>query len=229
MGAHPPEPPPGLVVTIAWDLGEHAGGVEPLADALEGSTFVSGAGGPVVARRFGPIERAEDPGPWPSRYPTARGVVVVPAFTGLGSPWWDQRARGTITGITRGAGRAQIARATVEAMAFQVRDMVDAVAAAGQEVAALRADGGAAAMGLLLQLQADQVGCPVARPRSLESTASGQPPWPGWPPGCGILGPTGRTLEVGRRTRPERRRLLAEAGHEAWRRALDRARHWASD
>ena len=98
----------------------------------------------------------------------------MPALTGLGSPWWDPAARGIITGITRGAGRAQMARACVEAMAFQVRDMTDAMrAASAYPLSALRADGGAAAMDLLLQLQAEQSRMPVARPRSTESTALG--------------------------------------------------------
>ncbi len=98
----------------------------------------------------------------------------MPALTGLGSPWWDPTARGIVTGLTRGAGRAQIARACVEAMAFQVRDMTDAMAAAcSYPLSALRADGGAAAMDLLLQLQAEQSRMTVARPRSLESTALG--------------------------------------------------------
>ena len=100
------------------------------------------------------------------RCPTPAASYVVPAFTGLGSPWWDPYARGTIVGISRGVTRAHLARAVVEAMAFQTRDVVDAmVAASGRAVAELRVDGGAAVMDLLLQLQADQLGVTVRRPR----------------------------------------------------------------
>jgi glycerol kinase len=106
--------------------------------------------------------------------PDTQGVYIVPAFTGLGSPYWDPYARGTIVGLTRGAGRAHLARAIVEAMAYQTRDVVDAMcAAAGREVTALRADGGASVMNLLLQLQADQLQVPVARPTVQETTALG--------------------------------------------------------
>ncbi len=98
----------------------------------------------------------------------------MPAFTGLGSPWWDPYARGTLLGFTRGAGRAHLARAVVEAMAYQTRDVVDAMtAAAGQPLAELRVDGGASVMDLLLQLQADQLGVPVVRATVVETTALG--------------------------------------------------------
>jgi glycerol kinase len=119
------------------------------------------------------IEQAADAGPLAESVPDSGGVSVVPAFTGLGSPWWDPDARGAITGITRGSGVAQLARAVVESLAFSVRAMVDAMVAATGELAVLRVDGGAAAMDLLLALQADQVRVPVARPRSTESTALG--------------------------------------------------------
>ena len=98
----------------------------------------------------------------------------MPAFTGLGSPWWDPYARGTMVGITRGTGRAHLARATLESIAFQTRDVVEAMSrASGDAVTALRADGGASANDLLLQLQADQLQVPVQRPVVQETTALG--------------------------------------------------------
>ena len=101
-------------------------------------------------------------------------MYIVPAFTGLGSPYWDPYARGTIVGLTRGTGRAHLARAVVEAMTYQTRDVVEAMErASGRERVALRADGGAAVMDLLLQLQADQLQVPVARPTIAETTALG--------------------------------------------------------
>src|SRR5450631_3756908 len=104
---------------------------------------------------------------------TTEGVYVVPAFTGLGGPWWDPYARGTITGLTRGVGAAHIARAVIEAMAYQVRDVVDAMKDVGTELAALRVDGGAAVLDMLLQIQADQLRVPVSRPTTTETTALG--------------------------------------------------------
>ena len=163
----------GLLTTIAWDLGTHGGETGPVAYALEGSTFVSGAAVQWLRDGLGLISAADELEGLAASVADSGGVSFVPAFTGLGSPRWDPRARGTVTGITRGSGRGQLARALVEAMAFQVRDMVDAMSAAGRPVSGLRADGGASAMDLLLQLQADQVRVPVARPRSVESTALG--------------------------------------------------------
>src|ERR1700685_3832279 len=102
------------------------------------------------------MEEAAGIGPLAGEVADSEGVYVVPAFTGLGSPWWDPYARGTITGLTRGVGAAHVARAVVEAMAFQARDVLDAMTAAGAPLQALRVDGGASVMDLLLQLQADQ-------------------------------------------------------------------------
>src|SRR6201999_2042405 len=116
------------------------------------------------------IAEAPETGPLAESVPDTGGVVLVPAFTGLGSPWWDPHARGTIVGLTRGVTRAHLARAAVEAMAFQTRDVVESMAtASGRTVAELRVDGGAAVMPLLLRLQADQLGVAVTRPKSTET------------------------------------------------------------
>src|SRR5258708_5127252 len=123
---------------------------------------------------LGVISAAAEVGPLAASIPHTDGVYLVPAFAGLGSPWWDPYARGTIVGLTRGTGRAHLARAVIEAMAFSTRDVVDAMSAAsGRQVTALRADGGASVMDLLLQLQADQLQVPVSRPRLQETTALG--------------------------------------------------------
>ena len=175
VGPERPPAPDGLTVSCAWDLGAHAPAAHGrVAYALEGSAFVSGAAIQWLRDGLGIIASAAEVGPLAASVPDSGGVTFVPALTGLGSPWWDPQACGIVTGLTRGAGRAQIARACVEAMAFQVRDMTDAMAAASPHpLSALRADGGAAAMDLLLELQAEQSRMPVARPRSLESTALG--------------------------------------------------------
>ena len=169
VGESCPKPSSGMLTTVAWDLGSGT-----LTYALEGAIFVTGAAIQWLRDGLKIIERASDVGPLAESVADSGGVVVVPAFTGLGSPWWDPRARGSIFGITRGTTRAHIARAVVESIVFQVRDVSDAMAAAsGVKLTNLRVDGGAAVMDLMLQLQADHLGCNVVRPRELETTALG--------------------------------------------------------
>jgi len=225
-----PPAPEGLTVSCAWDLGAHApASPGPVAYALEGSAFVSGAAIQWLRDGLGIIDAAADVGPLAASVPDSGGVTFVPALTGLGSPWWDPGARGIITGLTRGAGRGQIARACVEAMAFQVRDMTDAMAAASTHpLSALRADGGAATMDLLLQLQAEQSRMPVARPRALESTALGaatvaglaEGVWSSWNELAGLW-------EAERVFEPELPAELADAAHAVWRRAVEKSMGWA--
>ncbi len=226
-----PAPHDGLLTTVAWDLGGHESrpGHADVAYALEGSTFVAGAAVQWLRDALGIVERSEDLGPLAASVPDSSGVVVVPAFTGLGSPWWDPHARGIVTGITRGVGRAHLARAVVEAMAFGVRDMVDAVAdALGVPVPQLRADGGASAMDLLLQLQADQLQRPVVRSRCIESTALGAAMLAGRAEGV-----WGSVEELAARWEPDLEcvpavgREHADLAHVAWLRAVERARGWA--
>ncbi len=227
-GARPPAPPDGLLATVAWDLGSH-GGAEPLSYALEGSAFVSGAAIQWLRDGLGVISDAAEVGPLAASVPDAGGVTFVPAFTGLGSPWWDPEARGTVTGITRGSTTAHLARATVEAIAFQVRDILDAMATAtGRPLGAVRADGGASAMDLLLQMQADQCQVTVARPSMTESTALGAATLAGLAEGV-----WGSTAEIARHWRldaefaPSLERALADVPYAGWLRAVERARGWA--
>jgi glycerol kinase len=229
-GPDRPPPPDGLVVSCAWDLGAHAGADRaPVAYALEGSAFVSGAAIQWLRDGLGIIGAAAEVGPLAASVPDSGGVVFVPALTGLGSPWWDPNARGIVTGLTRGAGRAQIARATVEAMAFQVRDMTDAMAAASASpLSLLRADGGAAAMDLLLELQAEQSRIPVARPRSLESTALGAATVAGLAEGVwSSLADLAARWQADTLFEPQLPAELADANHAAWRRSVDKAMGWA--
>ncbi len=230
-GSSAPAPHEGLLTTIAWDLGGHESrpGREDVAYALEGSTFVAGAAIQWLRDALGLIERSEDIGPLAASVSDAGGVVVVPAFTGLGSPWWDPHARGVVTGITRGAGRAQLARAVVEAMAFGVRDMaVAATLALGAPIPQLRADGGASAMELLLQLQADQLQVPVVRPRCIESTALGAAALAGLAEGVwGDVDEVVAGWEPDVECVPSVDRAIADLGHAAWLRAVERARRWA--
>jgi glycerol kinase len=228
-GSDRPDAPDGLIVSVAWDLHTYAGSRPAISYALEGSTFVSGAAIQWLRDGLGLIGAAPEIGPLAESVPDSGGVTFVPALTGLGSPWWDPTARGIITGITRGAGRAQIARACVEAMAFQVRDMTDAMAAASaHHLSTLRADGGAAAMDLLLQLQAEQSRMPVARPRSLESTALGAATLAGLAEGMwGSLDDLAALWSASATFEPELPVELTDAVYAVWRRAVERAQGWA--
>ncbi len=158
----------GLLTTVAWRIGEQ------VAYALEGSVFIAGAA--VQWLRDG-LEMIGDSGEieaLAASVPSSEGVVFVPALAGLGAPHWNPEARGTITGLTRGTTRAHLARAALEGIAFQVRDVVEAMRAdAGDDVAFLRVDGGAAQNGLLLQFQADILSVELHRPKVLETTALG--------------------------------------------------------
>ncbi len=229
-GAERPPAPDGLTVSCAWDLGNHADpALGRVAYALEGSAFVSGAAIQWLRDGLGIIAAATEVGPLAASVPDSGGVTFVPALTGLGSPWWDPQARGLITGLTRGAGRAQLARACVEGMAFQVRDMTDAMAAASpRPLSALRADGGAAAMDLLLELQTEQSRMPVARPRSLESTALGAATVAGLAEGVwSSLSELAGLWEPEATFEPQLPAELADAMHAVWRRAVERSMGWA--
>jgi glycerol kinase len=230
VGETCPEPVEGLLTTVAWTL--ERGGSAPVTQyALEGAIFVTGAAVQWLRDGLGIIERAAEVGPLAATVESTDGVVLVPAFTGLGSPWWDPYARGTVVGITRGTGRAQIARAAVEAMAYQTRDVVAAMtAAAGTPLTALRVDGGASVMALLLQLQADQLGVPVARPVVQETTALGAAYLAGlaegfWTSLDEITDNWVLDVEVA----PTDDRTAADAAYEQWIRAVERSRRWATD
>ena len=209
----------GLVTTVAWDLGEFG----PATYALEGSAFVAGAAVQWLRDELGFIASSEDLEPLALSVENSGGVQIVPAFTGLGSPFWRSDARGSVTGLSRGVGRGQIARALVEALAYQVRAMTDAFKGAGVNLAELRCDGGAAAMDLLMQLQATNSRVPVVRSRSLEATARGAATLAGLEIGLfGSLEDLGRLWEFDRRFEPEEP-LFVDAGYAAWCRAVERA------
>jgi glycerol kinase len=225
VGTVCPDPVEGLLTTVAWTIDGQPGATY----ALEGAIFVTGAAVQWLRDGLGLIEDSADIGPLAATSDDAGGVVIVPAFTGLGSPWWDPYARGTILGITRGTSPAHLARAVVEAMAYQTRDVVDAMSAAsGQTVAELRADGGASTMDLLLQIQADQLQVPVARPVVQETTALGAAYIAGLAEGVwSSPEELASRWTLDRRFEPRLPRPEADAAHARWRRAVDRARGWA--
>jgi glycerol kinase len=158
----------GLIATCAAQTGE------ALEYALEGSVFIAGAVVQWLRDGLGLIRQASDIEALAASVPDAGGVVFVPAFAGLGAPHWNPHVRGTLAGLTRGTGAAHIARAALEAIAFQSAELVQAMAAdCGRPLAELRVDGGATANKLLMQFQADLLGVPVIRPRIQETTALG--------------------------------------------------------
>ncbi|HEY2141046.1 MAG TPA: glycerol kinase GlpK [Solirubrobacteraceae bacterium] len=167
-GFTPPEPPPGLLATVAWGIGGAR------AYALEASIFVTGAAVQWLRDGLRVIERADETESLAASLQGNDGVYFVPALTGLGSPHWDPHARGTIVGLTQGTGRAHLARATLEAIAYQTLDAVRAMElACGQPLDELRADGGATANGWLMQFQADVLGTPVVLGETPQMTALG--------------------------------------------------------
>ncbi len=223
VGATCPPPTEGMLTTVAWQLADGT-----VAYALEGAIFITGAAIQWLRDGLGLISSAAEIGPLAASSPDNGGVYVVPAFAGLGSPWWDPYARGTIVGITRGTTKAHLARAVVEAMAYQTRDVVEAMAAAsGTTLAALRVDGGASVMDMLLQMQADQLGVTVQRPIDQETTALGAAYLAGlaegvWPSVAAI----NERWQIDATFEPEPDRTVADLGHDTWLRAVERSRGW---
>jgi glycerol kinase len=215
------QPVEGLLTSVAWVLERPAA----IAYALEGAIFATGSAIQWLRDGLGIIGAAAETGPLAASIDDSEGVYLVPAFTGLGSPWWDPYARGTIVGLTRGTGRAHLARAVVEAMAYQTRDVVEAMSAgSGHTITSLRADGGASVMDLLLQLQADQLQVPVARPRIQETTALGAAYLAGLAEGVwGSLEELSDQWAIDVELTPKSN---GDAKYEAWRRAVERSRGW---
>jgi len=223
VGDRCPDPAEGLLTTIAWTLADGT-----TSYALEGAIFVTGAAVQWLRDGLGVIAASAEVGPLAASVPDTGGAYLVPAFTGLGSPWWDPYARGTMLGITRGTTRAHLARAVVEAMAYQTRDAVTAMtAASGTPLAGLRVDGGASAMDLLLQLQADQLGVTVRRPVDQETTALGAAYLAGLAEGVWTQQELLERWALDAEFVPTADRVVADALHTGWLRAVERSRGWA--
>lgn len=228
VGPTPPEPVEGLLTTVAWLL-ESAAGPVP-AYALEGAIFATGATVQWLRDGLGIIEEASELEALAAGCSSTGGVYLVPAFAGLGSPHWDPGARGTIVGLTRGTGRPELARAAIEAMVYQTRDVVEAMTAAtGVELRSLRVDGGASAMDSMLQLQADHLAVPVQRPRVQEATALGAAYLAGlaagvWPSTEEI----GELWELDRAFQPGTSTTAVDAAYADWQRAVERSKRWTT-
>ncbi|MEX2236079.1 MAG: glycerol kinase GlpK [Dehalococcoidia bacterium] len=197
--------------------------------ALEGSIFVTGSAVQWLRDELGLIKSASDIEALAASVPDSGGVSVVPAFTGLGAPHWDPTARGTILGLTRGSGAGHIARATLEAIALQVCDVIELMEKeSGAALKELRVDGGASANNLLMQIQADLLGKPVVRPQYVETTALGAAYLAGLAAGCwASIDELRGYWKVDARFEPQMSESQRAAMRETWRRAVERSLHWA--
>ena len=215
----------GLVTSVGWSVGGET------SYALEGSVFNAGSTIQWLRDELKLIDSAPECDRLAESVPDSGGVVIVPAFTGLGAPYWDMYARGTILGLTRGSTRAHIARAVLDAIALQVTDLVRAMNAdAPCPIPTLRVDGGASVSDILMQIQADLLGIPVDRPAQVETTAFGAAALAGL--AAGVWKDTGE-LEKLRRSQHVFTPLRSEADcgreYRRWQRAVERARAWAED
>ncbi|MHB8669321.1 MAG: glycerol kinase GlpK [Acidimicrobiales bacterium] len=224
VGTECPEPVEGLLSTVAWSLGH-----DDITYALEGAIFSTGATIQWLRDGLGALGDAGESESLARSLNDSEGVYLVPAFAGLGSPWWDPWARGLLVGLTRGTGRAHLARAALEAMAYQTRDVIEAMQdVAGRPVPELRVDGGASANNLLLQLQADQLRIPVRRPVVQETTALGAALLAGLAEGVwSSLDETSSRWTLDAEFAPELPASVADSRFAGWRRALERSRGWA--
>ena len=222
VGGEPVASQSGLVTSVAWSLGGET------TYALEGSVFNAGSTIQWLRDELGIISSAPEIDVLAATVPDSGGVVVVPAFTGLGAPYWDMYARGAILGVTRGTGRAHIARAVLSCIAAQVTDLMLAMRQdAGCDIALLRADGGASVSDVLLQMQADLLRIPVDRPEMVETTAFGAAALAGL--SCGFWRDMDEIAALRRSQRmflPERPQADCDAYYRLWKRAVSRAADW---
>ena len=212
----------GLLTTTAWRIGGKP------AYALEGSVFMGGATIQWLRDEMKMLDHAAQSEQIAESIKDTGGVYLVPAFTGLGAPWWDQYSRGTIVGMTRGTGRAHIVRAALESIAFQSADLMNAMARdCGEIPLRMQVDGGASANGFLMQFQADILGIPVVRPGVLETTALGAALLAGI--GAGIYADTAETTRVWQADltfSPRMEERAKETALRGWHKAVEKARDW---
>ncbi len=228
VGQAPPQSE-SLITTIAWGLNE--GGRDEITYALEGSVFMAGAAIQWLRDELGFFKNAAESEQLAASVPDSNGVYVVPAFVGLGAPHWDPHARAAILGLTRGAGKAHITRATLEALCYQTRDVVEAMERdCGVPLKELRVDGGASANNFLLQTQADILGRDVVRPECLETTALGAAYLAGIATGFWKnRDEVTNNWREERRFTPQMPEDQRESMYTGWKRAVERAKGWAAD
>lgn len=215
-----------LLTSVAWQIGK-----EPPQYSVEGSIFMGGASIQWLRDGLGIIKSAPDINPLAASVADSAGVVLVPAFTGLGAPHWDSSARGILAGLSRGTTAAHIARATLDGIAFQVADLLTAMQRDTEiKIPSIRVDGGASASDILMQTQADLLGIPVGRPKNIESTAIGAAMLAGL--AAGVWSDTAalaETRQTDREFRPEITAADRRARVQVWKKAVRRARNWTTN
>ncbi len=216
-----------LLTTVAWSLGD----LSHTEYAFEGSVFIGGAAIQWLRDGLRILKDAGESQRLAKTLDSNEGVYFVPALVGLGSPYWDPNARGTLLGLTRGTGRAHVARAALESIAYQTRDILEVMKEeTGRPFRLLRVDGGAAANDFLMQFQADILGIPIERPKVLETTALGAAALAGL--SAGVWKDRGQFMamrRVERVFRPRMKRTIADSLYRRWREAVRRSRDWAAD
>ncbi|MDQ3548559.1 MAG: FGGY-family carbohydrate kinase, partial [Chloroflexota bacterium] len=215
----------GLLTTVAWQIAGRT------TYALEGAAFVAGAAVQWLRDELGIISSASETAELAASVTSTGGVSFVPAFAGLGAPFWDPNARGALLGLTRGSGRAEIVRAVLEAVAFQTRDLATAMQAdSGIELSSLRVDGGMAVNDVLMQMQADALGCSVTRPAVVETTALGAAFLAGL--AVGFWSDSDEIEQTWQRDReflPVMGDAERDRNYHGWLRAVERSRNWVQD
>ncbi|MDX9779660.1 MAG: FGGY-family carbohydrate kinase, partial [bacterium] len=209
----------GLLTTIAWQIGD------TLTYALEGSVFIAGAAIRWLRDDLHVIGTAADSERAARKVPDNGGVYFVPAFSGLGAPYWDMKARGSISGLTQGSTADHIARAALESIAYQSKDVLNAMECdSGVRLCALNVDGGASANDFLMQFQADILNCPVSRPDMQESTALGAAMLAGLACGFWSEADLKKSRKGSRRFEPQMPAEERERLYEGWLRAVEGTR-----
>lgn len=222
-GESPVRSEKGLLTTVAWQVNGRT------SYALEGAVFVAGAAVQWIRDGLKAIDSSAAVEALMNQVPDTDGVYLVPAFVGLGAPYWDPRARGTIVGLTRNSSIAHVARAAVDAMAYQTRDVLEVMQEeAGLSLSTLKVDGGAAANAMLLQFQADLLGVPVRRPVVAETTALGAAYLAGLAVGYWDgLDDVRRNWALDREFAPQRTQAEMQPLYDGWKKAVRRALAWA--
>ncbi len=211
-----------LLSTVAWKIGN-----QPIRYALEGSVFVAGAAIQWLRDGLGIIRTSAEINDLAAQVPDSGGLILVPAFTGLGAPHWDSSARGTLLGITRGTTAAHLARATLEGIAFQVTDLLGAMQSdSGRVISTLRVDGGACASDLLMQTQADLLDVRVERPANIETTSLGAALMAGCAAGVWSIGDLSTIRKTERTFIPHMNSTERTTKVRNWRKAISRAQRW---
>ena len=214
----------GLLTTVAWEVDGK------ITYALEGAVFIAGAAIQWLRDGLKIIDEAPDSEFYARKVKDTGGVYVVPAFAGLGAPYWDMYARGAIFGLTRGSNKAHIVRATLQSLAYQVRDVLDAMQKdSGKDLATLRVDGGAAANNFLMQFQADILGTRVERPEVTETTALGAAMFAGLAVGYWTKEELAQTWQSERKFTAEMEPARREQLYAGWQKAVRRSMDWEKE